>query len=124
MFAEKMVFEQNRLKVGDRVRIFGGYDMIPRWLCGGNEHIGTVILFMPGQNEETAAVIELDSPVTVEETTGDIIILELRYVGAKWQDRETVHIELCDFEPEPRPWKERKQGKWVESHASYKILKK
>lgn len=98
--------------------------MIPQWLCGRNEHIGTVIRFMPGQNEDPAAVIKLDSPITVEGTTGDIIILELRYVGAKWKDRETVHIELCDFEPEPKPWKERKQGKWVESHASYEILKK
>jgi hypothetical protein len=31
----------------------------------------------------------------------------------------TVHLELCDFEPEDRPWKTRRQGTWVESHASY-----
>jgi hypothetical protein len=119
-----MIFGPNTLKVGDRVRLSGGYDMIPRWLCGKDEHIGTVTRFMPGQNQDLAAVVKLDSPITVEATTGDVVILELRYVGAKWKEKETVHIELCDFDPEPKSWKDRKQGKWVESHASYEILKK
>ena len=33
--------------------------------------------------------------------------------------KETVHIELCNFMPEAASWKSRKQGTWVESHASY-----
>ena len=119
-----MIFRHNKLLPGDRVRLFGGYDMDPAWLCGKNEHIGTLIRFMPGQNNEPAAVIRLDAPITVKGICGDIVVLELRYEGAIWKDQETVHIELCDFDPEPIPWKDRKQGKWIESHASYEIIKK
>jgi hypothetical protein len=60
--------------------------------------------------------------VTVEGTTGNIVVLELRYVGAEWKETETVHVELCDFMPEPAPSKERRHGKWVESHATYERL--
>jgi hypothetical protein len=111
------------LKAGDRIRLFGGYDMIPRWLCGKDEYFGTMTRFIPAQNQERLAVIKLDSPITVEGITGDIVILSLRYEGAKWKDQETVHIELCDFDPEPRTWEYRKHGKWVESHAQYEILR-
>jgi hypothetical protein len=30
-----------------------------------------------------------------------------------------VHIELCDFVPEAKPWDDRRRGVWVESHATY-----
>ena len=107
------------LKIGDRIRLSGGYDMEPRWLAGKDSHIGTVSEFIPGQNQAPAAVVKLDHAITVDDTTADIIVLELRYEGAKWKEKETVHVELCDFVPEAASWKFRKQGKWVESHATY-----
>ncbi len=119
---DEMICGSGRLKPGDRVQLFGGFDMIPQWLCGKNEYTGTLVRFTPGQHQEPAAVIKLDAPITVDGVTGIIVILELRYVGATWKDSETVHIELCDFDPEMKPWKDRKQGVWVESHASYEIL--
>ena len=54
--------------------------------------------------------------------SGKIIVLELRYAGASWTKNEVVHVELCNFMPEDKPWKDRAQGVWVESHASYAIL--
>lgn len=107
------------LKVGDRVRLSGGYDMEPKWLAGQDYYLGTVEEFIPGQNQNQAAVVKLDNAITFDDMTGDIVVLELRYVGARWKQKETVHIELCDFMPEAASWKSRKQGKWVESHASY-----
>jgi hypothetical protein len=47
---------------------------------------------------------------------------ELRYAGAKWEETGTVHVELCDFEPQAKSWQDRKKGKWVDSHATYRRL--
>ncbi len=93
--------------------------MEPKWLAGHDCYFGTVAEFIPGQNQNPAAVVKLDHPITFDDTTGHIVILELRYEGAKWGVTETVHVELCNFMPEVKQWKSRKQGKWVESHASY-----
>jgi hypothetical protein len=103
---------------GIRVRLGGGYDMEPEWMCGRDWHCGTFEVFMPGQGDMPAAVVRLDEPITVRGLTGSVVVLELRYVGAEWRARETVHVELCDFEPEPVPWPRRRQGKRVESHAT------
>lgn len=111
-----------KLNIGDRVQIGGGYDMHPQWLGGRQHYSGTLRKYIPGQNESPAAVIELDESVSFEEVTGNILILELRYAGATWKEKETVHVELCDFVPENKTWHDRKRGKWVESHATYKKL--
>lgn len=113
----------NRLKEKDRIWLCGGYDMEPKWLSGNEGYFGEVIIFIPGQNKEPAAVIKLEEAITVDNLTGDIVILELRYVGAKWKSEGIVHIELCDSMPEAKPWQDREQGKWIESHASYKKVK-
>lgn len=105
------------LSIGDQVRLSGGYDMEPAWLCGRSAYTGTVLKFIPGQNETEALVVELDSPVFFKGITGNTLVLELRYVDARWEKRNIVHVELCDFDPEPKTWKDRKQGKWIESHA-------
>jgi len=110
------------LKEGDRIQIGGGYDMEPEWLGGRQHYYGTVKGFIPGQNETPAAVIELDEDASFDDVVGKYIILELRYVGSQWNEKETVHVELCDFKPEDKPWQVRKRGQWVESHASYKKI--
>ncbi len=110
------------MNIGDRVSLWGGYDMHPAGLAGGTGYTGEMIAFIPGQNDEPAAVVRLDQRITVEGAEGQIVVLELRYVGQKWESRGTVHIELCDFVPEPKRWQDRRQGKWVESHARYEVL--
>ena len=110
------------LHVGDRVRVGGGYDAGLTWLPAGEWRHGTLVEFIPGQNEKPAAVIKLDAPITAEGVTGEMLVLELRSVGAKWGPTETVHVELCDFSPEAKKWQDRRQGKWVESHATYERL--
>ncbi len=93
--------------------------MEPEWLGGTAGHFGTVRAFIPGQNKQPAVVVELDAPVSAKGVSGSVLVLELRYDESEWLGSGTVHVELCDFEPEARPWKSRRQGKWVESHASY-----
>ncbi|HXU17785.1 MAG TPA: hypothetical protein VN708_21815 [Terriglobales bacterium] len=82
----------------------------------------TITRFIPGQNDAPAVVAHLDAPISVGEVTGQVVVLELRYQGASWDSANTVHIELCDFEPEGKTWKNRPQGEWIESHATYEKL--
>jgi hypothetical protein len=113
----------DKLQAGDRVRLSGGYDFEPAWLSGKASVEGTVAAFIPGQNKNPAAVIKLDEPISAEGATGDALVLELRYVGANWGSTEIVHVELCNFMPEPKRWQDRRQGKWVESHATCERLR-
>jgi hypothetical protein len=110
------------LHEGDRVRLFGGYEMEPKWLGGKDAHLGRCLGFIQGQNKQRAAIIELDEKVTFGSKAGKIVVLELRYVGARWSKREVVHLELCDFLPEDKAWNERKRGDWIESHAIYQVI--
>lgn len=111
-----------KLQTGDRIRVGGGYDMEPPWPCGMDACCGTVKAFIPGQNDTPAAVVVLDDVVVSEGIRGRYLVLELRYAGAEWKETETVHVELCDFEPEAKAWRYRRRGKWVESHATYRKL--
>lgn len=112
------------LEVGQRIRVFGGYDMEPSWLEGCPEgYTGTVAEFIPGQNELPAAVVELDEPVRVSKAEGSYLVLEQGWVGVPWgQTSPRIHVELCDFRPEPKRWQDRKQGEWVESHATFEVV--
>ena len=110
------------LQIGDIVQLSGGYSFEPEWLAGLDSITGSVVAFNPGQNDTPAAVIKLDKQITFAEVTGDVLVLELRYVGAAWEPSGIVHVELCDFTPDATPWRDRRKGKWVESHASYERL--
>lgn len=121
-----------QLQVGDPVRVGGGYDNEPAWLAANPDgYRGRVAGFIPGQSEQPAAVIELDDELVLPEGTvedrqvrGRFLVLELGHVGTDWSTPtpRRVHVELCDFAPEAKPWAERRQGVWVESHASYRII--
>lgn len=80
--------------------------------------MATITRLIPGQNNAPAVVAHLDAPISFDQVTGRVVVLELRYKG-DWGRANTVHIELCDFEPEAKTWKERRQGKWIELHAAY-----
>ncbi len=114
--------KKQRLEVRNRVYLSGGYSVNAVWLGGGEGYSGEVIAFIPGKNEKSAAVVKVDSPIEANEMSGNIVVLELRFVGADWSESEVVNVELCDFMPEAKRWQDRKQGLWVESHADYKII--
>ena len=112
------------LQVGDKIELSGGYNYDPLYLKNppASKRNGTVIKFIKGQNEEPAAVVKLDQKISGEKITGDIVVLELRYVGQTWNESTPVHIELCDFIPEEITWKDRKQGEWIEAVATMTLV--
>ena len=113
------------LEAGQRVRVYGGYDYEPTWLEGSPDgYTGTVIEFIPGQNTEPAAVVELDDAIEVGDARGKYFVLEQGWVGVRWgQTSPRIHVELCDFKPESKRWQDRRQGAWVESHATFEALR-
>ena len=110
------------LQIGDRLLVAGGYGDKPEWLGNGSGFVGRLISFIPSDTGTPSAVVQLDEPIAVQDARGDILVLALRYVGARWEKTETVHVELCDFMPAAKPWSQRRQGKCVESHANYRRL--
>ncbi len=117
--------EQTQLNIGDKIELSGGYDFEISYLKNppADKRTGRVIQFITGQNKTPAAVAKLDQIISGDKITGDIVVLELRYQGATWTDNTfTVHIELCDFIPDNKPWKDRKQGEWVEAAATLKKI--
>jgi hypothetical protein len=126
---------RRELAVGDKVFVYGSYGFEPDWLTasgGRGGYYGRVIEFIPGQNEKPGAVVEVDDEIILPEgagaatgsmVRGKFLVLELAWVDNDWTKRPTrVHVELCDFRPEPTSWQERRKGVWVESHADYRIV--
>lgn len=113
------------LKIGDEIELSGGYDIDPVYLAKpkASKRSGTIIQFIKGQHESPAAVVKLSELVSGEKITGNIFVLELRYVEQTWSQPTPVHIELCNFMPENKPLRERKQGEWVEAAATIKLVK-
>ncbi len=110
------------MRIGDRVFLTGGYEMKPEWLSGGAGYHGTIEKFIPGQNDTRAAVVRFEQPVVTGGLSANYAVLELRYEGVTWSGpQETVHVELCDFVPDDIPWQDRRQGAWVESHATVMV---
>jgi hypothetical protein len=60
------------LRVGDRIRVLGGYAADPPWLRGGVGYRGTVERFIPeGEADvQLAAVVQLDEDITVDVFAG------------------------------------------------------
>ena len=106
------------MEIGDRITLTGSYDPEPAWHAERTHHPATVIAFIQGHNDTPALVARLDEPISVDGFTGDIAVMELRWVGARWEHDAVAHFELCDFEPEDVPWQERRRGRWVESHTT------
>lgn len=113
--------------------VYGGYDYEPEWLAESPDgYAGRVVEFIPGQNEPPAPVVELDEEVVLpagagavrsSEVRGRFLVLELGHEGTDWATpTPRIHVELCDFRPEVARWQDRRQGAWLESHATYKIV--
>jgi hypothetical protein len=116
--------KQKALEIGDRIELFGGYYYDPLFLKNprADKRMGTVINFIPGKNQSKAAVVRLHDKIKGNNISGDLAVLELRYVDQTWSESSPVHIELCDFMPEDNPWKDRRQGEWIEAAATFRII--
>ena len=114
------------LKIGDKVEISGGYDYEIRWLRNieAGKVQGIVKAIFGKEEAKTNAIVELPEKIRVDDFNGKFLVLSTRYEKQEITEISgTVHLELCDFYPETKPWEERNQGEWIESHASYKRIK-
>ncbi len=119
------LFNRKRLKIGNRVKLWGGYSTSPEWLSGKNAYYGEVVDFIPGYYKNEDAVVRLDEEISFSGIKGKILILTLRYKNAIWSKAEIVHLHLFDSIPQGDKWRLNKDG-WdkshIESHASYRIV--
>ena len=119
LFYKVRVLFGRSLKVGDKVRLSGGYDG-PTWINGSVFIDGEVVGFIKKNPDTKLTVVHLERTIKAKSVEGDYLVLSLRYVGAKWIRSEIVHVELFDSLPQEGG----KSGVWIESHAVYKILAK
>src|SRR5687767_12980552 len=106
------------VRIGDRVRLFGAYDD-PAWLGGRAELRGVVEDFI-ADNDVPVAVVELDEPLHIRGTQGRWVVLQLRYVGARWKNVGIVSVELLESRPPAMP-RYQPMGTHAESHATYEL---
>ena len=74
------------LQAGDRIRVGGGCDYKVEWMAavrGEFGYPGTVVEFIPGQNQQRAAVIELDEELVLPHGAGEGRGRELRGLGTR-----------------------------------------
>jgi len=118
------------MKKDDRIKIGGGYE--DDSLLRRCDIKGTVLDFIPGYDAGTsAALVRLDAPITCENITGDILVLELRYQSASW-DRETqpgsytVGVDLYSYIPKISMAGEFPSNGWVglDSHGLVEVIQR
>ena len=114
-----------KLRTGDRIKLFGGYDMDPRWLRDRDCHYATVLRFFDNRIEKRAdderlsAVIEFDERIGFEGLRGKFGVMLTRWEGQRWEDEGVVHVHLIDREIADASEMTKDNSRWMESHASY-----
>ena len=117
-----------KLKPGDRIRLFGGYDMDPHWLKNREYYFATILRFIDNTIEKRAtderlsAVIEFDDELEVKGLKGKFGILLGRWEGQLWEAKGVVHVYLLAAEIKQQEEMARQNSRHVESHASYEKL--
>jgi hypothetical protein len=117
------------IQPGDRIEIGGGYDMNPAWLKGRSiDYHAEVLRFLDNSDKNRSgegrlsAVVRFDEEIEFGGLQSRFGILDLRYVGQKWDDSGVVHVELIKDEPVETIERQKKNSRWMESHASYKKI--
>ena len=111
------------MRMGDRIRLSGDYGSEPAWLGTRASVDGEVITFVSRGGPRESAIIKLTVPVSADGVSSDIVALDLRYQGVRWGQREVVHGELRNNLPSEDERGTSRGGKWVESHAQYRVLR-
>jgi len=118
----------SRLEPGNRIRLFGGYDMDPRWLKERACYYATVLKFFDNRiekrkgDERLSAVIEFDELVSFEGLQGKYGVILGRWEGQRWEKKGVVHVHLVDREVSDASEITKANSRWMESHASYECI--
>ena len=117
-----------KLKPGDRIRLFDGYDMDPPWLKNRECYCATVLRFIDNKiekrsgDEGLSAVIEFDDEFEFKGFKGKFGILLGRWEGQLWEAKGVVHVYLLAVEIKQQEEMTRENSYHIESHASYEKL--
>lgn len=113
------------LRIGDRIRLSGGYDNKPTWLGARTSIEGVVLTFVESSGAASrSAIIKLGSALSAEGLSSDLIALDLRYKSARWGQHELVHVRLLNEMPGGEDQSRALlNGKWIGSHASYTVVR-
>ena len=118
----------NRLKVGDRIKLFGGYDMNPPWLFGGEGYTAKVLSFfdncITGRKGDSSISIsiEFDEPLTFKGFIGKYGFIMGRWEDQKWEDAGGVHVHITTNKISKASDITEENSRWVESHANYQKI--
>ena len=114
-----------KLKVGDKIKLFGGYDWDPPWLKAHDCFLATILRFFDNGiekrngDERLSATIEFDNPITFKNITGKYGVILGRWEGQKWESTGVVHVHLSNTEIFNSKDMNESNSVWMESHASY-----
>lgn len=114
-----------RLKPGQRIKLFDGYDMDPPWLKGRDCYYAEVIRFFDNRiekrtgDERLSAVIQFDDEIEFEGLTGTYGVITGRWEGQRWKTSGVVHVYLLKSEIHDASEITADNSCWMESHASY-----
>jgi hypothetical protein len=118
----------DRLQVGDRIRLFGGYDPYPRWLPDKDHHFATVLGFIDNEikgrvdDERLSAIIEFDEELEFEGLTGRFGYIMGRWEKQQWLRSRIVHVHLTDIKIVEAKQITEDNSRWMESHACYETV--
>ena len=118
------------LKVGDLIRMFGGYEN-DQWLAGQSYWSGTVKAFTGPGHPSPLAIVQLSRRVRCHSTEGDLLILRLRHPGDRWGRVGIVYGYLFQAMPTEQMLQEagylsspdrneELSGQLVDTHIQYK----
>jgi hypothetical protein len=115
------------------VHVSGGYFMDPTWLAANRSgYDGQVVAFMSGGDRLPAVVLALDRDLVLPDEAGQasgpvqgsFLVLQLGHLGADWAvTGSPVRVWLYERRPDMTPSSEGGDGVFVESHASYRIIR-
>jgi len=118
----------DRLEPGNRIKLFGGYDMQPRWLKDRDCYYATVLGFFDNGiekrtgDERLSAAIEFDDAVGFEGLEAKFGVILGRWVGQRWEEKGVVHVYLVDRQISNPSEITKDNSRWMESHASYERI--
>jgi hypothetical protein len=114
-----------KLQVGDRIKLSGGYDMDPPWLKGGSGYYAKVIGFFDNNidkrkgDERLSASIEFEEELEHRGFSGKYGFMLGRWEGQLWETSGTVHVHISNVPINNSSDITKENSIWAESHAHY-----
>ncbi|HSG42267.1 MAG TPA: hypothetical protein VLA72_03850 [Anaerolineales bacterium] len=117
-----------RLKVGDRIKLSGGYDMNPPWLKGGSGYLAKVTGFFDNDigkrkgDERLSASIEFETEMEHQGFKGKYGFILGRWESQEWETSGTVHCHIAAIPITKSQDITENNSVWAESHAHYEVV--